>query len=142
MAIRHLQLLIQGEKTRLHIAGRSHRSVPLRLGALPAFATADAPVRVLAASDRTAHTSVPRCLHSRLLHWLARLLRSSAPAGASSAHRPPARSPRASLSDEPLSTGQRRQRPPLLAPSSSLVTFPASSWLLFLALGGRLLSSY
>ena len=109
MPIRYLQFLIQGEKTRLHTAGRSHTRVPLLPAGLPASATSVVPVHVFAGPDRTARTPVPGWLHSRLPHSLAPLARSTGRADNSSAHRPLAQSRPASLSDALLSTEQRRR---------------------------------
>jgi hypothetical protein len=122
MPIRNLQFLIQGEKTRLHTAGRSQRCVPLRPAAPHAFATSVSLVRVLAAAVHTAHTPVPDWLHSRRLHWLGLLVRSSVLAADSSAHLPRVQSRPGSLSGGPLSTAPRRQRCPLLVPPNAFVS--------------------
>src|SRR6266702_6414146 len=135
-SIRDLQFFIQGEKTRPHTAGRSHRCVPLRPAAPRAFATSVSLVRGLAAAVHTAHTPVPGWLHSRRRHWLGLLVRSSALADDASAHRPRVQSRPASRADGSLSTVPRRQRCPLLVRSNALVSLRAASWSsLFLTLG-------
>src|SRR5947208_7185278 len=110
--------------------------VPLRPAAPHASATAVSLVRVLAAAVHTAHTPAPGWLHSRLLHLLVLLARSSGLADDSSAHRPLVHSRLASLVDGPLSTARRRQRFPLLVLSNARANLRAASWAsLFLILG-------
>src|SRR5712692_7008484 len=132
MPIGHLQFLIQGEKTRLLTAARRHTCAPLPPAGLPASASAAARVRAPGATDRTARTSGSGSPHSPLRHSPGPPAQSSGRAGVPFARPPLVRSPPASRSDAWLSSGRRRQRPLLLARSSSVASLPASSGHLFL----------
>src|SRR6516164_9327943 len=122
VSLRHLQFLIQRGKNRLHTAGRSHSCVPLPPLALPASATSVSLVRGLAGVVHTAHTPIPGSPHSRLRRWLELLVRSSALAVDSSAHRRPVQSRPASLSGVLLSTAPRLQRCPRLVLPNAFVS--------------------